>query len=62
MKNYQRYFYDFDTVEEHVENLAQLEARGLIGWDNFVEGYGNIKDMGIDIKIVDGTKEIVEEN
>ena len=44
-------FYQFDDVKEHVEHLAQLEARGLL--EDFTEGYGPIKDMGIKGKTLD---------
>ena len=52
-------FYPFRTVQDHVEHLAQLHARGLSS--NFIEGYGDIKDFGIrfsaetvDIEIIEG--------
>lgn len=53
MEEFRDYMYQFDTIEEHVEHLAQLEARGLIDFDNFVEGYGDIKDMNITIQVND---------
>lgn len=43
-------FYQFHTVERHVEHIAQLEARGLL--DDFTEGYGPIKDFGIKAKTI----------
>lgn len=38
-----------DTVEEAVEHLADLFARGMIrgGEDEFIEGYGPAREMGI---------------
>ena len=42
------YMFHMDTVEEAIEHLADLYARGVI--DNFsetVEGYGDLKEMGI---------------
>lgn len=49
MEEFRASFYPFDTVEEHREHLAQLYARGIVdGWaDDFIEGYGPARDMGI---------------
>lgn len=54
-------FYPFRTVLEHVEHLAQLNARGLAFNQSFIEGYGEAKDFGIhfstetvDIEILEG--------
>ena len=43
------FMWHMDTVEEAVEHLADLFARGLIRGDadEFIEGYGPAKDMGI---------------
>ena len=38
-------FYQFDTLEAHVQHLAQLYCRGMAG--SFIEGYGKPEDMGI---------------
>lgn len=40
MAEFRESFYDFYTIEDHVEHLAGGHARGL--WDNFsfIEGYG----------------------
>jgi len=51
-------FYPFFDVNDHVEHIAQLEARGLL--DDFTEGYGPIKDMGIKARTVDWTVDEVE--
>jgi 5-formaminoimidazole-4-carboxamide-1-beta-D-ribofuranosyl 5'-monophosphate synthetase len=49
MAEFRESFYDFDTPEEHFEHLAQLFARGVIEGtdDEFIEGYGVAKEMGI---------------
>lgn len=60
MNDFRDYFYDFDTIEEHAEHLAQLEARELIDGD-FVEGYGSLKEMGIKIKNMGTEAYIIEE-
>ena len=38
MAHFKRYFYDFDTLEEHAEHIAQFRAR--FGEHDFIEGYG----------------------
>lgn len=43
-------FYQFYTVERHVEHIAQLEARGLL--EDFTEGYGPIDDFGIKARTI----------
>jgi hypothetical protein len=49
MAEFRQHFYSFTTVQDHIEHLAQLYARGVIdGFENeFVEGYGPLKEMGI---------------
>jgi len=39
MKDFKRYFYGFDSYEEHAEHLAQYRARFE---QSFIEGYGEI--------------------
>lgn len=39
MKHFARYFYGFDTYEEHAEHLAQYRARFEA---SFIEGYGEV--------------------
>lgn len=60
MEEFRRHFYPFNTIEEHMEHLAQLEARGLIGVDNFVEGYGDIREFGVKFGVGSGETEIVD--
>ncbi|TWB61655.1 hypothetical protein FBZ98_1011000 [Rhizobium sp. ERR 922] len=45
MAEFRDSFYPFYDIEDHIKHIAQLEARGLL--DDFTEGYGPIKDMGI---------------
>lgn len=61
--SFKEYFYDFDTLEEHAEHIAQFRAR--FG-ERFIEGYGNVMvngrvpfmvkeeevEKGINIKVV----------
>lgn len=53
-------FYPFTTIEQHMEHLAQLEARGLIGGgDSFIEGYGQQQDFGIKTEVIDQSQDIL---
>jgi hypothetical protein len=45
MAEFSESFFPFFDIEDHVKHLAQLQARELL--DDFTEGYGTIKDMGI---------------
>lgn len=57
MEDFPRHFYPFDTLDEHIEHIAQLAARGLIdGTNPFIEGYGRAEEMGIrvDTESLDG--------
>ncbi len=56
MEMFRDVFFKFETIEEHIEHLAQLEARSVYG--EFVEGYGNRSDMGISMKVVDWYTEL----
>lgn len=52
-------FYNFHTVQQHIEHIAQLEARGLLFRD-FTEGYGPLADMGIMARAMAQDEEIVK--
>lgn len=39
MEDFAKYFYGFDTYEEHAEHLAQYKARFE---QSFIEGYGEV--------------------
>jgi hypothetical protein len=52
MQEFRDSFYSFDELEEHACHIAQLVARGVVNeltrfHDEFIEGYGPAKDMGI---------------
>lgn len=47
MKEFRDSFYPFHTIDQHIEHLAQLYARGLCDNHSFIEGYGPAADMGI---------------
>lgn len=60
-KDFRTYFFNFDGLEDHAKHIAQMEARGMIGFDHFVEGYGDIREMGIEVKVTDQYEEIDSE-
>ena len=62
MREFRQAFYNFQTLNEHIEHLAQLYVRGMVvNWPGeFIEGYGPREDMGIGFQAVDQDEEIVE--
>lgn len=52
MKQFRDSFYNFNSRAQHFEHVAQLHARGLVGEDSFIEGYGDAKALGIKMQIV----------
>lgn len=46
MAEFREHFFPFQTIEEHIEHLGQLAARGELNL-NFIEGYGPSALMGI---------------
>lgn len=55
MQEFRDDFYEFDAIEDHAEHIAQLHARGLFdggSYDEFIEGYGPAKDMGIRARVL----------
>lgn len=54
MEEFRRDFYEFNTIEQHMEHLAQLYARGIATpYNDFIEGYGLSDDFGIKLKCID---------
>ncbi len=51
ISEFRKHFFDFEDVKEHAQHLAQLQARDLL--DDFTEGYGLIKNMGIKGETID---------
>ncbi|MET3508273.1 hypothetical protein [Halalkalibacter oceani] len=43
MEGWKNVFYDFDSLEEHAEHIAQVRANKGTG---FIEGYGNVLENG----------------
>ena len=58
MSEFRQFFFDYDTIDEHIEHLADLYARGIVDeFSGFIEGYGDPKDFGIQFKLVDSYME-----
>lgn len=55
MAEFRHSFYPFETLQEHAEHIAQLQARGIIDLEGyvspreFIEGYGPPSEMGIKV-------------
>ena len=47
MAEFRRTMYPFDSVDRHIEHLAQLYARGTADEFSFIEGYGPASEFGI---------------
>ena len=57
MSEFRDSFYNFHSLEEHAEHLAQLFVRGLADPNRdsgFIEGYGNCREMGIGMETLGG--------
>lgn len=50
--DWRKVFYPFNTIEDHIEHIAQMEARDILG-PKFTEGYGRLADMGIKAAVLD---------
>lgn len=52
MAEFRASMYQFSTLDEHIEHLAQLYARGVVdAFTTFIEGYGPPADFGIKLAI-----------
>jgi hypothetical protein len=51
MEEFRKTFFDFETLDEHACHLAQLAAREVLD-ENFTEGYGPLKGMGIKTQVM----------
>jgi hypothetical protein len=50
MREFRAVMYPFHTLDQHIEHLGQLFARGIVDNFSFIEGYGPAKDMGISFR------------
>lgn len=48
MEEFRASHYRFHSLDQHIEHLGQLAARG--GLSDFTEGYGPIEEMGIRLR------------
>ena len=61
MSAFRATMYPFQTIDDHIEHLGQLFARGIaVNEHSFIEGYGIADAMGIRFRDMrDGETEIV---
>lgn len=53
---FKKHFHDLDSIEEHIEYIAELHAKNRL--DSFTEGYGELSSMGIKAQINDVFAEV----
>lgn len=65
MEEFRRFFFPYDTIDDHLEHIAQLVARGVVDFDwrgdSFIEGYGHAKEKGISATVVGQEQEVLTE-
>lgn len=49
-KQFSKYFWETDCIEDHAKYLAEMKSSGRIHSGMFVEGYGDLSEAGIIIK------------
>ena len=55
-------FYDLATIEEHAQHIARARVAEIINdRGGFLEGYGNLAEMGIAARLLDHVAEVAEE-
>lgn len=59
-KDFSSYMWKVNNIEQHAKHLAQMEARGMIGLDKFVEGYGCLKEMNCSASIARQVETCIE--
>lgn len=61
MAEFRGSMYPFDTLNDHLEHLAQMYARGLCDeFTTFIEGYGPPKEMGIEAAVTHQVEEVMD--
>lgn len=55
--DFRKHYYNFHGIDEHIEHLAQMRARGLYDNGDFIEGYGPTGDMGISFETINNATE-----
>ena len=61
MQEFRASQYNFTTLNDHLQHLAQLYARGLADEFSFIEGYGPAKEMGIKFEVAGTYIEMLRE-
>jgi len=62
MEDFRSYMMPYETLDDHIEHLGYMEViGGFTNFDRFLEGYGDIDEMGIKTKVVDTEIQIVDE-
>jgi hypothetical protein len=56
--DWQKVFYPFNSIDDHLEHIAQMEARDILD-PKFTEGYGPLADMGIKAAVISQSAEVV---
>lgn len=57
MEEFRGSFFQMHTLDEHAEHLAWLAVRERLNED-FTEGYGPLKDMGIKVTVRDDVADL----
>lgn len=61
MEEFRESFFQFWTLADHADHIAQLQARGIIDAERvpgFIEGYGPSDEMGIKAKVTAQSSDI----
>lgn len=56
---FREYFWNISELSEHAKYIAGLESAGLIGHDNFVEGYGDLQKLNCKVHVTDREERLV---
>lgn len=62
MDEFKKSFYSLENINDHVEHLAAMYLRGIVDNRNFIEGYGEPEEMGIEFHNYDFIDTDVSEN
>lgn len=55
MAEFRESFYNFHTIEDHLQHIATCYVRGLVsGPSDFLEGYGKLSDFGVKLRTMHG--------
>ncbi len=57
-RNFSSFMWPVENLEGHALHIAQMEARGLIGWHKHLEGYGDLRNLNCKATIIDQWEEI----